>query len=456
MRFLRAIVFGFLVLAGLTLAGGRGLAADFRADSFSLKNGLQVVVIVDHRAPVVTQMLWYKVGSADEPPGKSGVAHVLEHLMFKGTVTVPAGEFSRIVARNGGRDNAFTSQDVTAYFQNVAVGRLELVMRLEADRMVNLQLTPAVFAPELQVVTEERRMRTENQPAARLGEQMNAVQYLVHPYRIPPVGWMSELGALQLDDALAVYHRFYAPNNAILVIAGDVTTEQVRGLAETYFGPIPARDMPARTRAAEPPQTAARRVVLRDRAVRQPRWVRTYLAPSSVAGEKQHALALTVLADVLGGGTTSRLYKGLVVEQKIAAAAGAFYDPERLDLTTFGVYAVPVPGPAGGEEKALAAVEAAVEAEIDKMRVEGPGEAELKRAKFNLVAAATYARDSLGGMAQMYGSALAIGETIDDIVDWPARIDAVTAADVKAAAGAVLQARRSVTGEILPPRGQDK
>lgn len=442
----------FLLVAGLgfALSPPSVRAADFLASSFRLKNGLQVLVIPDHRAPIVTQMVWYRIGAADEPPGKSGIAHVLEHLMFKGTAKVPAGAFSKIVARNGGRDNAFTDQDYTAYFQNVAADRLELVMKLEADRMANLALTQEVFAPELKVVIEERRMRTDNQPLAQLLEQMQAEQYLVHPYRIPVIGWMYELRRLTLADAQDVYRRYYAPGNAILVIAGDVTVKRVRRLAEKYYGGVPARPTPPRVRPKEPRQIAARRVILTDAKVRQSRMVRTYLAPSMVAGRTGDAVPLQVLAEIIGGGTTSRLYQDLVVKRKIAAAAGAFYDPDAVDKTTFGIYAIPKPGTPSKAADLAHQVETAADAVIARVMVAGVDADELARAKEGLVAAAVYARDSAFGMANVYGRALAVGETVEDVATWPDRVRAVTAADVRRAARDLFDIARSVTGVLLP------
>ncbi|MFQ5534040.1 MAG: M16 family metallopeptidase, partial [Sphingomonadales bacterium] len=432
----------------LAVACGKATTAPLWAAPVMI--GLLVAVIPEHRAPIVTHMVWYRVGSADEPPGKSGVAHVFEHLMFKGTENVPAGEFSKIIARNGGRDNAFTSYDFTAYYQNVAADRLELVMKLEADRMANLKLTPETFEPELKVVIEERRMRTDNRPSAQLSEQIGAVQYLVHPYRVPIIGWLDELSNLTLDDAIDIYRTHYAPNNAVLVVAGDVTVDRVRALAGKYYGVIPRRATPARNRAVEPRQIAARQVTLRDDKVRQARWTRTYLAPSSVAGDSRHAAPLQVVAELLGGGATSRLYRALVVDQKIAAAAGAFYGPDSLDKTQFGLYAVP---PAGVPDQAAASldrVEAAVDAVVAEFLEGGARPEEVERAKRNLIAAATYARDSIGGMARVYGEALAIGQNVEDVVSWPDRIAAVTIEDVNEAARALFRIEQSVTGRLLP------
>ncbi|MDA3857937.1 MAG: pitrilysin family protein, partial [Roseovarius sp.] len=245
--------------------------AEDQVTSFTLENGLEVVVIEDHRAPVVTQMVWYRAGSADEPPGASGVAHFLEHLLFKGTETVEPGEFSATVSRNGGSDNAFTSYDYTAYFQRIAADRLELMMRMESDRMVNLLLGEGDIATERDVIIEERNQRVENNPAALFREQKNTVQYLNHHYGVPIIGWQHEMYDLGLEVALAYYRTYYAPNNAILVIAGDVTPEDVRKLAETYYGPLPANpDLPERVRAGEPRQMAERRMTFHDDRVAQP------------------------------------------------------------------------------------------------------------------------------------------------------------------------------------------
>lgn len=421
-------------------------AAIFNPTSFTLKNGLRVVVIENHRVPIVTQMVWYKVGSADARRGKSGLAHLLEHLMFKGTKTLKPGEFSRIVARNGGRGNAFTSYDYTAYFQSVASDRLETVMRLEADRMANLVLTEKVVRPEIKVVIEERRMRTDNRPAALLSEESTSTLYANSPYGIPVIGWTQEIRQLTAKDALAFYRRHYAPNNAILVVAGDITAAQLKPLAEKYYGVIPARPMPPRVRPQEPVHHAPRRVVLRDQRVGEPAWARRYLAPSYMSAGKKYAYPLQVLSEILGGGTTSRLYRRLVVEQKLAVNAGVWYQPNAVDRTAFGLYATPRPG------VAMARLEAAMQAEIDKVRAKGVTAAELATAKTRLSTAAIYARDKVSTGANIFGAALAVGRTIAEVEAWPDRISAVTADQVKAAARVVFQARNSVTSILLPKR----
>jgi zinc protease len=433
-----ALVFGALLAALPARAGV------FDPTTFTLPNGMQVVVISNHRVPIVSHMVWYKVGAGDEEPGKSGIAHLLEHMMFKGTPSTPPGEFSKIVARNGGRDNAFTSSDYTGYYQNVAADKLELVMRMEADRMRNLVLDEANFRTERDVVLEERRSRTDNNPAALLHEQMEAALYLNSPYRRPIIGWPDEIAALTLDDALAFYRRWYAPNNAILVVAGDVTPDQVRPLAESYYGVIPRAEMPPRTRTEEPPHRAERRVTLKDGRVAQPSWSRLYLAPSLGAGDRDLAYPLEVLADLAGGGTTARLYRSLVVDKGAAAAVSADYDPIAVGRTAFRVTAVPRPG------VPLDKLEALIEQELAGIVKDGFTPDEIERAKTRLRAGAAYGRDSLHTGAQTLGQALASGLSVDEVENWPERISAVTPQQVAKAAAAVFNPVSSVTGLLLP------
>ena len=432
------------VALGLASMAPAASAAVFNPASFTLSNGLQVVVISNHRAPIAIQMMWYRVGAADEPIGESGVAHFLEHLMFKGTKDVPPGEFSKTVAANGGQDNAFTSHDYTAYFQRVAKDRLELVMKLEADRMTNLVLTDAEVLPERDVVLEERRSRTGNNPGAQLYEHSRAALYMNHPYRLPVIGWKSEIEKLTTEAALAFYRRYYAPNNAILIIAGDVTADEIKPLAEKYYGPIPRRPVPPRVRAAEPEQRAARRVVLESPRVRQPSWSRTYLAPSYTTATGPEAYALQVLAEILGGNTTSRLYRSLVVDQAVAASASAWYSADGLDSGQFGISGSPRPG------TGIDAVETAISAQIKRVLNNGVTVDEVARAKRSLRAGAIYVRDSLRAGPNIFGRALTSGRTIEDVESWPERIGGVTVADVDAAAKAVFRDNRSVTSVLLP------
>ena len=436
----------------LTFAGlqSPATAALFYPKTHTLANGLQVVVIEDHRAPVVSHMVWYKVGAADEPPGKSGIAHFLEHLLFKGTSNIPSGEFSKIVARNGGRDNAFTSYDYTGYFQNVAREKLDLVMGMEADRMTNLVLTEQDVKTERAVILEERRSRTDNNPSAQLAEAMSAAQYLSHPYGIPVIGWKHEMEALKLADALAFYHRYYAPNNAVLIVAGDVEADAVFAMAETHFGPLARADTPPRWRPQEPPQRAARRVIFKDGRVSQAEWRRSYLAPTRSAGETQHAIPLSLFADMLGGGSTSRLYRDLVVERKLAASASAHYSATGLDPGTFMLYATPSPG------VSLETLEAAIDETLAAVLKDGLLEADLERSRTGLLAAAIYARDNLFTSPRIFGDALTSGLSVEQVESWPDEVRSVTMEQVMAAARAILNIRASVTGLLLPEAKRGK
>ena len=326
----------FLLASAACLGFTAAQAAEDQVTTFSLDNGMEVVVVEDHRAPVVQHMVWYRAGSADEPAGASGVSHFLEHLLFKATDTLESGEFSATVAANGGRDNAFTSYDYTAYFQRVAADRLSLMMQMEADRMRNIRLTETDIVTERDVILEERNQRTENSPRALLGEQISAAQYLNHGYGTPIVGWKHEMQTLDMDDVLGFYERFYHPNNAILVVTGDVTPDEVRALAEQHYGVIPAKaDLKARERTQEPPQRAERRVLLEDARVSQPYVTRAYAAPERDPGQQATPAALRLLAEVLGGGTSSYMAEKLQFDSKQAVYAGAFYRPTSLDDTEF-------------------------------------------------------------------------------------------------------------------------
>lgn len=420
------------------------LAGVFNPETFTLPNGMQVVVIENHRAPVVAHMVWYKIGAADELQGKSGIAHFLEHLMFKGTPSVPPGEFSKIVARNGGQDNAFTSYDYTGYYQNVARDRLELVMKLESDRMANLTLTDAEVDPERKVILEERRQTVDNSPGARLREQMRAAQYMNSPYGRALIGWEQEMRGLTTADAIAWHRKYYAPNNAVLVVGGDITMKELRPLAEKYYGAVPARAVPQRQRAQEPAQQAARRVTLESAQVRQPSWQRTYLAPSYMRGATEHAYALQVLSEILGGGATGRLYRALVADKELAVGASSYYDAMGVDLSTFGVSASPRIG------VEIATVEAEVNKVLAELVEKGVTADEVARAKSRMQDAAMLARDSFSGPARLFGEALSMGRTVEDVEQWPERIGQVTPEQVNEAARYVLREHQSVTGILLP------
>lgn len=433
------------VALGLNLAPGAAAAAGmFNPDTFTLDNGMEVVVIENHRAPVVSHWVWYRVGSSDSPPGKSGLAHFVEHLMFKGTEEIAPGDFSKIVARHGGQDNAMTSADFTAYFQNIARDRLDMVMEMEADRMANLRLQLRDVEAERDVVLEERRSRVDNQPSALLGEQLNAAQYLNHPYRLPIIGWYHEIESYTKEDALAFYDEWYAPNNAILIVAGAITADELRPIAERTYGVIPAREVPERARLVEPPHILERRIELAHDRVEQPSLMRSYLAPSFATAEGSEAYALEVLAELFGSGGTSRLYRSLVVEQGLAAGAGAFYRGSSLDQTTFRVYASPRPG---GD---LDTLEAAIDAEIARLLEDGVTPEEVARVQQRMIAEAVYARDSLTTAVRVFGSALTTGSSIEDVEAWPERIAAVTPEAVMDAARTVFDRTQAVTGRLVP------
>jgi zinc protease len=437
-----------------TIAGALLLAMPVRAETpsgqatvenFLLGNGMEVVVIPDHRAPIVTHMVWYKVGSADEPPGKSGIAHFFEHLMFKGTTKHQAGEFDAKVAEIGGSGNAFTSYDFTAFYQTVTPEALETMMDFEADRMRNLILTDQVIGTERDVVLEERRSRIENDPEALLSEEVDATLYQNHPYRIPVIGWMHEMEQLNRTDAVAFYNHYYAPNNAILVVAGDVDPATVRGLAEKTYGKV-ARgpDLPPRVRPQEPDQNTKRTVTLTDPRVSVPSFQKSWVVPSYQRSAPGEAEALDLLSEILGGGTQSRVYQELVVKKGIASSAGAYFQGDALDATTFSIFGAP------RGEASLDGVEAAIDAEIRKIIDDGISDTELEKAKNRYVRSTIFARDSQSGMANIYGTTLATGGTVKDIQEWPDRIRRVTPKQVQDVARKYLNPHRSVAGYLLP------
>jgi zinc protease len=419
-------------------------AAGPEVADFTLANGLEVVVIPDRRAPVVTHMIWYKVGAADETPGKSGLAHFLEHLMFKGTAKNPAGKFSQVVARIGGQENAFTSQDYTGYYQRVPSDQLKTVMEFETDRMTGLQLTDDVVLPERNVILEEQNQRIGNNPRARLAEQIDAALYLNNPYGKPVIGWRHEMEQLSRDDAIGFYRRFYAPNNAVVVIAGDVDPAKAKALVEEIYGKIPRHGNTApRVRAQEPPPVAPRSLTLADARAEIPTLQREYLVPSFATGKRGESMAIEVLAHILGSGSNSRLYRGLVVDKQVAVAANAWYDASALDLSKFTVGSSPRPG------VTLPKLEAETDTIITQVIEKGVTAEELERTKTRLIADAVYAQDNQASMARWYGTALTTGASVNDVKNWPDRIRAVTAEQVQDAARQWLDKRRSVTGYLI-------
>src|SRR5262245_14445518 len=441
---LKHVLAAVVAVMTVTLAGTIRTDAAPNVAHFTLANGLEVVVIPDHRTPVVTHMVWYRVGAADETPGKTGLAHFLEHLMFKGTKKNPQGLFSQMVSNVGGQENAFTSSDYTGYFQRTSREHLKMLMELEADRMTGLVLTDDVVKPELQVVLEEQNMRVANNPAARLGEQVDAALYLNHPYGRPIIGWRQEIEKLTREDALEFYRRFYTPNNAILIVAGDVTGDEVKKLAEETYGKVPRiTEVGPRVRPQEPVHVAPRTVTLADPRVTQPSLQRYYLVPSYTTAKAGESEALEILAHVLGRGANSRLYQELVVERGMAVNVSAGYSGSSLDDTRTYI---------GGTPKAgvtLAQLEDAMDEVIGEVAKNGVTADEHERAKTGLIAESVYAEDNQGTLARWYGAALTTGGTVEQVKGWPDRLRAITAEQVRDAAKQWFDKRRSVTGYLV-------
>ncbi|MBI3903548.1 MAG: insulinase family protein [Nitrosomonadales bacterium] len=399
----------------------------------TLSNGLKVVVKEDHRAPVVVQQVWYRAGSMDERTGTTGVAHVLEHMMFKGTKAVPAGEFSRRIAAAGGRENAFTSSDYTAYFQQLHKSRLPLAMQLESDRMRNLQLSDKEFGKEIKVVMEERRMRTDDEPHSLLYEKLMAAAYQEHPYQHPVIGWMNDLLTLSAADARAWYASWYAPNNATLVVAGDVKADEVFKLAQKYYGPIPAHKLSARKEFSEPPQVGIKRMVVKAPA-ELPYLVMAYHAPVLRDPEKDwKPYALEVLAGILDGNESARLNKVLVREQLLASEVGAGYDSTARGPSMFVLDGTP------SEGRSVADLEAGLRAQISQLVKDGVSEDELKRVKAQVTASEVYKRDSVFYQAMQIGQLESIGLGSKAIPLMLQKLQAVTAQQVQDVAREFLQ-----------------
>lgn len=446
MRALKLTI-GFILALGTPVFG----AISDAVTTFQLDNGMDVVVIEDHRAPVVVHMVWYKAGSADETPGVSGVAHFLEHLLFKKTKTLESGEFSRTVAENGGSDNAFTSYDYTAYHQRIAADRLELMMKMEADRMVNLDLDEADILTERDVIIEERNMRVENDPGALFREQRNAALFLNHRYGVPIIGWRHEMEKLTLADALAYYRQYYAPNNAILVVAGDVEPDTVKSLAQTYYGVIPANpELRPRKRPQEPPHTSERRMTFHDARVTQDYVTRAYIAPERDSDNQTQAAALTLLAQLLGGDQTSVLTQKLQFDSQVSVYSGAFYSGTSVDDGTFSLVVVP------SQDVSLEQAETAMDQAISDFIENGVDQDHLDRLKKQIRAESIYAQDNTQSLANMYGKALAVGLTIEDVHAWPDVLEAVTADEIIQAAKDVLVPENSVTGWMMKSQEESK
>ncbi len=412
-----AVIWAALALSGAAAAAG--------AVETALGNGMRVIVKPDHRAPVVVSMVWYKVGSVDEVTGATGVAHVLEHMMFKGTRSIPNGAFSRMIAAAGGRDNAFTSKDYTGYFQTLHKSQLELSLKLEADRMVNLVLSPEEFAKELRVVMEERRWRTDDRPRSLVYEQLMASAFVAHPYRNPIIGWMNDLESMRVEQAREFYERWYAPNNAILVIVGDVRPEDVFALAEKHFGRIPGKTLPERPPRDDPPQLGPKRLVIRAQA-ELPYLLMGFRVPTLRDPEREwEPFALEMLANVLDSGDAARLPRRLVRGERLANSAGAGYDGIGRGPGMFYLSGVPTPG------RTVVEVEAALRRELKQIADEGVSPDELTRIKAQAVAAHVYERDSMFFQARQIGTLETAGLSHRTVDLYLEKLRAVTAEQVQ-------------------------
>ena len=415
--------------------------------SFSLENGMKVVVVEDHRAPVVTHMVWYRAGASDENSGKSGIAHLLEHLLFKETENVGNGEFSQTVAALGGSDNAFTSQDYTAYYQRVSKQYLDLMMYYESDRMKNLKISELDFNTEVKVVIEERSQRTDSKPGALFNEQNMASLYLNHPYGVPIVGWRHELDDLVLEDAIDFYKTYYSPNNAILIVSGDVDPKNVQILANKFYGSLENTIyLDVRKRPAEPPQIVERRLIFEDERVSQPYITRTYLAAERDPGQQREAAALTLLADLIGSdGIQSILGKTLQLDNKKAIYTNAYYNGLSYDDTNFSLIVVP------NSDVTLLDIETELDRVINNFISKGIDEDHLERIKFQYKAQQIYSLDSAYSQARRFGVALTSGLTIEDVLAWPKIIQDIKSAEILAAAVSLFKKESSVTGWIRKP-----
>ncbi len=436
MRSINALI--LLALSGPALA---------TVTDVTLENGLRVIVKEDHRAPVAVSQLWYRAGSMDEFNGTTGVAHVLEHMMFKGTEKVPDGQFSKRIAAAGGRENAFTNRDVTVYFQQLQKDRLPLAFELEADRMANLRLNDESFAKEIQVVMEERRMRTEDNPQSVAYEQLLSVAYQAHPYRHPVIGWMDDLENMKPQDARDWYGRWYAPNNAVLVVAGDVQPAEIIALAKQQFGPLVKKNLPERKPQAEPVSRGEKRLTVKAPA-KLPSVLMAWHAPALRDMDKENMpWALQVLAGILDGHDSARLKKHLVKEERLAVDAGASYDMLARGPGMF--YAEGTPA----ESKTPQELEKAIKAEIARIQNEGVSESELRRVKAQVIAADVYQRDSIFYQAMQLGELATLGLPLDLMNARVSKIKAVTAEQVKEAAKWLIDDRLTVA--VLDPQPLD-
>jgi zinc protease len=409
-----------------------------------LDNGMHVVLIPNHKVPVVSHMVWYKVGAQDEVEGETGLAHLLEHLMFKATDTLASGEFSSRVAKAGGEDNAFTHYDYTGYFQNISKDKLEMVMEMEASRMQNLQLNEKELEIEKLVVLEERRTRTDNNPLALLAEKMNSDLFTSHSYARPIIGWQEDIKNLTLQDTQDFYTKYYSPNNAILIVVGDIDRNALESLAIKYYGTIPAKPLEKRSVIRTIEAKEPLNITYHDARVTQPHWLRFYVAPQQTNAECTECYALTLLSYLLGETRTSKLYESLVVEQKIASRISTYYNDLVLGPASFSISAIP------SQNVSPERLEKAIDKELNDVITTPFSDEQLERAKNSLDAQIIYSQESFATLGQIFGNVYSLGLDGAYVTNWQHKIRAVTKEDIQKAASSLLQKNHSITGILLP------
>ncbi len=443
---MRSLIF-VLSLLMMSVSGSLADVSKLKPDisEFTLENGLRLVVIPDRRAPVVTHMVWYQAGAADDPIGKSGVAHFLEHLLFKGTTTYQGNEFSNAVSEIGGQENAFTSSDYTAYYQKVTPSALRQMMVFEADRMRNVVINDDVVLPERNVILEERSSRVDTRPSSIMNEFVRTALYVHHPYGVPVIGWEHEISKLTREDTLEFYEKWYQPWNAIVVVAGDVEPQAVlKDAKETYGKVVASRAKIERNWVQDPEVVVAKTIEYTDKRVTNPSWSRSFITPSYRNAEDGEAEALDLLAAILGGSVKSRINQEITLKRQIANSAGAWYSGSSRGPGSFGVYG----SPRGDVE--ISEIENALQTEIDKLLADGVTQEELDYARRAFLKSIIYSQDSQVALSRIFGSILANGGTIEDFVGWPDAIAKVTVEDINRVARKYLDKKRSVTSRLLP------
>ncbi len=439
---LRRFQWGVALLFCLALSAtaSAGTLAE-RVFDTTLANGLKVLIVEEPTSPVVTVQVWYKVGSRNEVTGRTGLAHMLEHMMFKGTPTIGPKQFDLLVTRNGGQDNAMTTTDFTAYYINFAADRVNLGLQLEADRMAHLLLDEKEFIPERQVVIEERRLRIEDQPAGILGQTMRAVAFQASPYRNPAIGWPSDMLAWTRDDLVQFYRTYYVPNNATLIVVGAIKKEEILPKIQALFGPIPRRPDPPRVVTQEPPQIGERRIYVRKEA-ELPIYFAVHHVPNLASAD---SFALQVLAYILGGGESARFYQKAVYERQLASFAGADYNPVHVDPYLFGFSAGPLPG------KTVEEIEQVLYAEVERVVKESISDRELQKAKNQIESEFIFAQDSVHALAELLGryESVASWKLLDGFLEG---VRKVTAADVQRVARQYLQQDNRTVAILIPTK----